>query len=116
MDTRYKLLESDGAYPQGKTGKAWPVAVLSPPLHDEYTWLFQPDGDEKAYYVDCRELSRIIHLQRRTPICSGCKAIEILRDLLADLQDTGDDRNPESGKEYASCEAARKFLEKLPTV
>ena len=35
-----------------------------------------------------------------------------LEQLMADLQDTEDDRNPETGEEYSACVAARAAIEK----
>lgn len=35
---------------------------------------------------------------------------EVLRELWLDLNDVGDDRNPESGKEYMSAREARLTL------
>lgn len=34
-----------------------------------------------------------------------------LKNLVEDLEDCGDDRNPESGEPYASCAAARQVLD-----
>ncbi len=53
---RYTLATTDGARPQGLTGPAWPAPVYCPPLIDEHTWMFQPDGHPEAYYVDGRDL------------------------------------------------------------
>ena len=39
--------------------------------------------------------------------------IGILRDLMADLEDSGDDRHPETGEIYASCREAYLMLNKI---
>ncbi len=42
------------------TGKAWPACGSADPFSAEYgAWLFQPDGDENAYYVAEHELEFI---------------------------------------------------------
>jgi len=38
--------------------------------------------------------------------------LEALQNLIADLQDAGDDRNPETGEEYVACKAAREAIAK----
>lgn len=40
---------------------------------------------------------------------------EALRELWLDLNDTGDDRNPETGKEYMSARHARLTLKRYRT-
>lgn len=53
MATKYEYIGDCQKPSPGSVGEAWPAEGCDDPESCQYgAWLFQPDGDQDAYYID----------------------------------------------------------------